>query len=78
MIYRSPGSQAEDTRIVTLPFEVGERVRLIDDFQGIPKGTEGVVFGFYGNEPRQCAVAFDGPSRQVPPEHLESVGPKPS
>jgi hypothetical protein len=53
-------------------------VRLIDDFQGITKGTEGVVFGFYRDDPPRYAVGFDGPARQVPPEYLETAEPAPS
>jgi hypothetical protein len=64
--------------VVELPFHVGARVRLIHDFQGIPKGTEGVIRGFYRSDPPRYAVDFDGPSRQVPPEHLEPAEPEAS
>jgi hypothetical protein len=61
--------------VAEFSFDIGERVRLIDDFQGITKGTEGVVFGFYRDDPPRYAVGFDGPARQVPPEYLETAEP---
>ena len=62
--------------MVEFTFGIGDRVRLTEHFQGIPKGTEGVVFGFYRDEPPRYAVGFDGPARQVPPECLEKVEPE--
>jgi hypothetical protein len=62
--------------VTELFFQVGERVRLINEFQGVPKGTEGVIYGFYRNDPPRYAVVFGRSARQVPPEHLEAAEPK--
>lgn len=57
-------------------FTLGERVRLVDDFQGLPKGMEGVVRGFYRDNPQGYAVDFTGPFRRVPPDYLEPADPE--
>lgn len=41
-------------------FQVGARVRLVADGEAMPKGSEGVVIGYYAREPAACAVSFDG------------------
>jgi hypothetical protein len=56
--------------VTELSLRVGDQVRLTEDFQGILRGTAGVIFGFYRNDPPRYAVRFGGPARQVPPQFL--------
>ena len=54
-------------------FRVGERVRLVADGEAVPKGSEGVVIGYYAREPAECAVSFEGVVHVVPLEALETA-----
>jgi hypothetical protein len=56
-----------------LPLPVGARVRLTVEYQGVARGAEGIVRGYYRSDPPRYAVDFGGPSRQVPPEYLEPL-----
>ncbi len=54
--------------------EIGDRVRLVEPFQGLPTGSEGVVFGFYRHpEDPAVAVTFGETSHSIPAELVELV-----
>jgi hypothetical protein len=56
-----------------LGYGVGTHVRLRRSFGDIVSGSEGVVIGFYREDPPAYAVAIGETSVKIPPEYLEAI-----
>ena len=50
-----------------------DRVRLRDDYLGLPRGAVGVVIGFYRTEELAVLVKFELGVRKVPLDRLEPL-----
>lgn len=51
--------------------KIGQRVRSLETFSGVPEGTEGVIDEDYGTG---IMVAWDLPNRPLPPGYVSHNG----